>query len=582
MSDTFKYDVFISHTSEDRVWAKTLADKLEKLDFLPCVKEIDLDLDETGVKRMIDALEDSATFAFLYGKNYHLRRQDHPLFSALEKRSIRARGEFRIIQVFLPGADHVYLMSSPARSEIKHGDWRPTSWVKFDRTLDEEANFQQFILQIRGFAPDKESVWSQTSFLDFVRQRASNLSNVDWKTCVAALQPGVITNEETWAGKSPLALWLTRGESPEGLSGLILGELTETAVSEQLDLYAAARQWKDSALPKDMKPVLLLEPSGTMSEPDVVTSPPEATRVALTTNEWLAGTGKCESILLLAMLAHRNTCAIENTIWEKMARWIPYEYSPLRAIAESYIHLGDQEKEPEQPEGFDYLKWYYGAVLPDVGRQFSITVHGDAGSGKSSMSESILGDRSPFELIPMSPWYELNSLLEYSLSLFTGNHESIQHFYQLRRQEAVVRQTRNYAVHGVTFNPSHTQLSIKRHFWDNSPFLGHRWSGPADTSDLYAKYLSDEHAPTSPSSDSEATVAAYAALLSYKITAIFLLDTCHIDSKRGVFECTARFLRSENEDQGIAEKDMFGSSHSDIDHVERQLFACLEKLLNRR
>jgi hypothetical protein len=181
MSDTYKYDVFISHASKDRSWAETLATKLERLNFLPSIGEMDLDLDEACTKRTMDAFEDSATCALLYGKNDNPPSPNHPVWSAIGERLKRTHGEFRVIQVLLPGVCGDNLSPLSETIKLAHSQWKPAPCVKFDRSLDEEESFHQFILKIRGFDPDEKSPWNQISFQDAVRRRATNALNVDWR-----------------------------------------------------------------------------------------------------------------------------------------------------------------------------------------------------------------------------------------------------------------------------------------------------------------------------------------------------------------------------------------------------------------
>lgn len=145
-----KYDVFLSHNSNDKALVEALATRL---------------VDEAGISLFIDkwhlvpgekwqealeeALDNSASCAVFLGPYGLGNWESHEMRSALD--SHVSGGQMRLIPVLLPGADAKDVTTLPRF--IRH-----LTWVDFSGGIESNEGFRRLVAAIKGEVPGRQSL----------------------------------------------------------------------------------------------------------------------------------------------------------------------------------------------------------------------------------------------------------------------------------------------------------------------------------------------------------------------------------------------------------------------------------------
>lgn len=144
-----KYDVFLSHSSQDKPTVEKLAVRLEDEGRLkPFLDKWHLVPGEPWQEALEEALNYSATCAVCLGPNGLGPWENEEMRSALDER-VRDK-TLRVIPVLLPGAN-------PKDEKTLPRFLRRLTWVDFRAGVDSQDAFRRLIAGIRGHAPGRGS-----------------------------------------------------------------------------------------------------------------------------------------------------------------------------------------------------------------------------------------------------------------------------------------------------------------------------------------------------------------------------------------------------------------------------------------
>jgi WD40 repeat protein len=152
--DGFRYHVFLSHASSDKPAVEELALWLMREGLTPFLDEWDLVPGEDWTDALTEALAASRTCAVVIGPGdkggWQTEEVKQSLLRRVRERNREAGDRFRIIPVLLPGA------SAPGADEPSAFDFLAEyTWVKFDKTLDEEGPRHRLACGIKGVPPGR-------------------------------------------------------------------------------------------------------------------------------------------------------------------------------------------------------------------------------------------------------------------------------------------------------------------------------------------------------------------------------------------------------------------------------------------
>lgn len=132
--------VFLCHSSADKDAVETLAVKLKAQGFEIWLDTWNLVPGERFTPKILQALKQCTVIAVFLGPLGRGPWQNEEVDSAI---NTRARDGVRIIPVLLPGA----------AEEVAEGLLQNRTWVKFDKSLDDQDAFRRLIAGIRGVPP---------------------------------------------------------------------------------------------------------------------------------------------------------------------------------------------------------------------------------------------------------------------------------------------------------------------------------------------------------------------------------------------------------------------------------------------
>lgn len=183
MTKIYKYDVFISHSTDDQDFAHHLAERLRRLDFhvwggRKAKNQVS--------KQIATAMEESAVCVLLFGPSGKSPWPDEYVWSAISNRIERTYGRFRVIPILLPrlvSADRemVAVWKQPWASRRQTG-----TFIRFENDMLDDEAIHQLVLKIRGADRVEESTWNNSYFRESIRQRARNALNVDWAKLITS------------------------------------------------------------------------------------------------------------------------------------------------------------------------------------------------------------------------------------------------------------------------------------------------------------------------------------------------------------------------------------------------------------
>jgi hypothetical protein len=143
----YKYDVFLSHRSDDKPLVEALAQRLEDKEGLrPFLDKWHLVPGEPWQEALEKALDSSATCAVFLGPSGLGTWENEELRSALDDR-VHNRS-LRVIPVLLPGADIKDKTTLPRFLRL-------LAWVDFRSGLDDREAFRRLVAGIQGKAPGR-------------------------------------------------------------------------------------------------------------------------------------------------------------------------------------------------------------------------------------------------------------------------------------------------------------------------------------------------------------------------------------------------------------------------------------------
>jgi CheY-like chemotaxis protein len=138
----FKYDVFLSHNSADRIAVEFIAHRLRQAGLHPFLDKWHLVPGERWQEALEEALGQSASVAVFFGPSGVSPWHNEELRAALDQ-AMRVREGYRVIPVLLPGADEAAIGRFLARR----------TWVDFRPGLDDAEAFRRLLAGINGQAP---------------------------------------------------------------------------------------------------------------------------------------------------------------------------------------------------------------------------------------------------------------------------------------------------------------------------------------------------------------------------------------------------------------------------------------------
>jgi hypothetical protein len=143
-----KYDVFLSHSNQDKPAVELLARRLiDEAGLQPFLDKWHLIPGEPWQEALEEALDASHSCAVFLGPEGLGTWENEEMRAALDIRA--SRSDFRVIPVLLPGARF------PDREQLPRFLARLT-WVHFYSGLDDATAFQRLVCGIRGIAPGPE------------------------------------------------------------------------------------------------------------------------------------------------------------------------------------------------------------------------------------------------------------------------------------------------------------------------------------------------------------------------------------------------------------------------------------------
>jgi len=138
-------DVFISYSQKDAKAAKRLERFLKQNKLAVWLAESNLVPGELWLPEIEKILKTCRSVAVLIGKAGVSPWQNEEVRAAINRRVADTEGLFRLIPVLLPGVDSETVVKLPFLSA--------TTWVKFQRSIDEEDAIDRLVCGIRGLEP---------------------------------------------------------------------------------------------------------------------------------------------------------------------------------------------------------------------------------------------------------------------------------------------------------------------------------------------------------------------------------------------------------------------------------------------
>src|SRR5512142_361947 len=143
---SFKYHVFLSHSTADKPAVEELAVRLRREGIEPWLDKWNLIPGQECQRAMEQALADSATCAVFIGPGGLGPWQNEEMRAAIARRVGESEGQYRVIPVLLPGVER------PERGKLPLF-LTATTWVEFRRSLDDQEAFHLLVCGIRGEEP---------------------------------------------------------------------------------------------------------------------------------------------------------------------------------------------------------------------------------------------------------------------------------------------------------------------------------------------------------------------------------------------------------------------------------------------
>jgi TIR domain len=149
------YDVFLSHHSSDKSLVECIATRLvDEQELRPFLDKWHLIPGEPWQEALEEALDRSRTCAVFLGPDGLGPWENKEMRAALEER-VRTKS-FRVIPVWLPGA-------KPKHEKTLPRFLRRLTWVDFRGGLEDQDQFQRLIAGIRGVAPGRQSMQTDSA-----------------------------------------------------------------------------------------------------------------------------------------------------------------------------------------------------------------------------------------------------------------------------------------------------------------------------------------------------------------------------------------------------------------------------------
>src|SRR6516165_2780454 len=148
----YQYHVFLSHASRDKPAVEELALWLVREGLTPFLDKWDLVPGEDWTDALPKALVASAACAVIIGPGdagpWQRAEVKQALIRSARERNLKGKDRFRIIPVMLPGASGLGTDEPSALDFLAQN-----TWVKFEKSLDEEEARHRLVCGIRGVAP---------------------------------------------------------------------------------------------------------------------------------------------------------------------------------------------------------------------------------------------------------------------------------------------------------------------------------------------------------------------------------------------------------------------------------------------
>ena len=141
-----RYEVFLSHSSDDKPRVEELARRLKQEGIEPFLDKWNLIPGQPWQEALEEALGQSAACAVIIGSGPFGPWHHEEMRAALEHRINGSRGKFPVIPVLLPEAER------PRGCDLPMFLKRMT-WVNFQKDLDDEQAFHRLVCGIQGIAP---------------------------------------------------------------------------------------------------------------------------------------------------------------------------------------------------------------------------------------------------------------------------------------------------------------------------------------------------------------------------------------------------------------------------------------------
>jgi hypothetical protein len=191
MSQVYKYDIFLSHSKDNEVFARQLAAKLRKLEFHVWKPRR---TEEQVSKQIVNAMEDSAVCILLFGPDGKSPWADKFVWSAISERIRRTDGRFRVIPILLPTVLEMDDQLISGWNDSWECQQQRGTFIRFGNSLDDDGAINDLVLRIRGVDYGEDSIWHNAVFKEKVRRRAKNVLNVDWLTLMNSISENQLSS----------------------------------------------------------------------------------------------------------------------------------------------------------------------------------------------------------------------------------------------------------------------------------------------------------------------------------------------------------------------------------------------------
>jgi hypothetical protein len=145
-----RFDVFLSHASNDKPLVEELARRLERKNLKPWLDKWHLVAGSEWMPDIEAAMSDCASCAVIIGPGGFGPWHHEEMQLAIRRRVENREHPFRVIPVLLPGVER------PERSKLP-GFLTATTWVEFRETIEDPEALQSLVCGVRGIPRDNEA-----------------------------------------------------------------------------------------------------------------------------------------------------------------------------------------------------------------------------------------------------------------------------------------------------------------------------------------------------------------------------------------------------------------------------------------